>query len=727
MRSSLTRPFVAQRKVLLVVLTLGLFWTPLTSKGQVENYQDSINWLVKNADSDSAAIKALFNWDEEIFYTQPALGAKLNERVVDICSQYLRKTGDTTRNIYTSSHILALENQGSYYREVGDFKRCLELYEEGLTLCKAIYRISGDPEDLYAISSTLSGIGTIQAANKSYATAQSYFEEAAKISMQSGDTMLLAESYSNIAYVQKATLDNFIGAAHDSLLGLIMQNNRAALAYRRVTNEYEGIAQSYNNIGALYTKLGVLDSAMYYTQASLKANRAAGVVYTYGYCYANIANLYYDAGNIEMAEIYADSALTLARETDYPIEYLAPSSILHRLYKEKGQWREALEMHELNRLMADSLRSENNERSALEQEARYQYEKKEAILQEQKRADAAKLEAQQAEIQNEQNKKYFLLGGLVLVALFLTFMIRKWRQSQRQNQIIAKQKSELETTHLHLEERNKEVMDSINYAEKIQSAILKSESQKNLPSHFVMFKPKDIVSGDFYWFRAHGDYQFMAVADCTGHGVPGAFMSMLGVSFLNQIVTEGIIEPGKILDELRRRIIRELSQTGKAGESKDGMDISLVRLSTDQREVSWAGANNPLWVLTPHTAPFEVMAEHAGPKAISFQEDSDTKLQLVEIRADKEPIGYHASATDFTNHQLKLQHGDRIYLFSDGFVDQFGGPKGKKFKSRNFKTLLLTLADQKIEDQEKPLDQAFEDWRGSLEQIDDVCVMGLKV
>ncbi|PCJ81356.1 MAG: hypothetical protein COA57_14295, partial [Flavobacteriales bacterium] len=287
-----------------------------------------------------------------------------------------------------------------------------------------------------------------------------------------------------------------------------------------------------------------------------------------------------------------------------------------------------------------------------------------------------------------------------------------------QKEEIEKQKKEVEKTHEQLAEHHKEITDSIAYAKRIQDAMLASEEHdsQHLPEHYILFKPKDVVSGDYYWALEKQGYLYLTAADCTGHGVPGAFMSMLGMSFLNEINAHGeLLMPAEILDELRARIIKELGQTGASGESKDGMDMSLLRLNLDTHELMWAGANNPLYHI----------------KALDGNEtekDTVNETHYVEvILPDKQSIGFGYDMKPFTNHELTLQKGDSIVLFTDGFADQFGGEKGKKFKYKPFKKLLLKLKDQPLDEQKEIINTEFDNWKGGCEQVDDVCIIGIRV
>ena len=261
---------------------------------------------------------------------------------------------------------------------------------------------------------------------------------------------------------------------------------------------------------------------------------------------------------------------------------------------------------------------------------------------------------------------------------------------------------ELEFSKAVIEKKNEDIFKSLTYAKRIQEAILPDRRliSEVFPNSFLFYRPKDVISGDFYWFQKVNGFVFGAVADCTGHGVPGALVSVVCNNSLNRSIREyGCSEPGKILDKTREIVIEEFEKSGE--DVKDGMDISLCSLS--QRTLHWSGANNPLWII---------------------RKDSN---QLEEIKADKQPIGKYAGAKPFTTHQIELKAGDTIYIFTDGFQDQFGGVKQKKFKAAQLKELLLANQKLSMNEQKILLMNTFENWRGSLEQIDDVCVIGIRL
>ena len=260
-----------------------------------------------------------------------------------------------------------------------------------------------------------------------------------------------------------------------------------------------------------------------------------------------------------------------------------------------------------------------------------------------------------------------------------------------------------------VQEKQKEIIDSITYAKRIQEAILPPANYwyKNLPDSFILYKPKDIVAGDFYWMEtsADGQFIFFAVADCTGHGVPGAMVSVVCNNALNRSLLEfNLTDTGKLLDKTRELVIETFGKSDR--EVKDGMDISLCRLNISTLELQWSGANNPLWYLQP---------------------DEPAHLAFKEIKGDKQPIGNYAEQKPFTSHTLKLQKKDTLYIFTDGYADQFGGAKGKKFKYKQLQEELLAMTNKSLDKQKELLDTLFENWKKDLEQIDDVCIIGIRV
>lgn len=319
---------------------------------------------------------------------------------------------------------------------------------------------------------------------------------------------------------------------------------------------------------------------------------------------------------------------------------------------------------------------------------------------------------------------YFAIIALILVSGLGYFIYRAYRikikanrilaekniQISRQKDEIEKQRDEIrqqkeiaEKQRDHIAYQKKHITDSIEYARKIQTALLPSlELFSSDLDHFVLYKPRDIVSGDFYWVTRINGQQIIIVADCTGHGVPGAFMSMLGVSLINEIVNnKGIVQPDQIMNTLRDNVIISLKQKEIKSEIKDGMDMCICKFDLNNQILDFAGANNPLYL---------------------FQDG-----ELIEVKGNNMPVAIHEHMAPFTNHRFELKKGDTFYIFSDGYVDQFGGSNLKKYLSKNFKNTLLEMQSMPMYQQGVRLNNIFEDWRRDVEQIDDVTVIGVRI
>ncbi len=336
--------------------------------------------------------------------------------------------------------------------------------------------------------------------------------------------------------------------------------------------------------------------------------------------------------------------------------------------------------------------------------------------------------------------RLFITSGMYIAAilqiLIFSFGIaRKMRldeieRKQNQEQIIDQLKEneilkdkvnrELEQK---VKERTREITDSIDYAQRIQDAVLpgKEYLDQIMPEYFVFYKPKDVVSGDFYWIKEVNSSLIVIAADCTGHGVPGAFMSMLGITLLDEQLGKTRLEPpGKILDNLRSKVKEMLAQNGQVEEQKDGMDMAMAIIDKEKKELQFAGAHNPLYLIrnSSHTKGTET-----GLEASLTSNGS----QLFELKGDRQPIGVYWEETKFTTHRIQLMDHDTLYVFTDGFIDQFGGEHRKKFKSKRFKELLLSFQQEPMDKQKQLLDETIENWRKDIEQIDDICIIGIRL
>jgi serine phosphatase RsbU (regulator of sigma subunit) len=394
------------------------------------------------------------------------------------------------------------------------------------------------------------------------------------------------------------------------------------------------------------------------------------------------------------------------------------------------------------------------------------------VLEQQAQLDSlrqARIQAEQArEIQDLENKQTLdqlelerqkqakkALGLISVLGVLLTILIAaSLMTTRKKNALLGKQKAEIEEQNRNLEQKNeeissqrdeieaqrdmlsnqkeeiehinREIMKSLEYASKIQTSTLPDlgSLEPLIRDHFLLFRPRDIVSGDFFWTATVEGTTVITVADCTGHGVPGAFMSMLGMSLLKEIVQkEYITHPGVILRRLRKEVISALGQKGHTGEQRDGMDMALITLSQDSEKLQYAGAYNPLYIIRKKELP----PPGDGEFTVTEATRGDNGYLLYEIIADKMPISYFLKMDKFTSRELDLEKGDRLYLFSDGYPDQFGGPRGKKFKYKPFKQMLLQHAHLSMPEQLQILSSTLDEWQGTHPQIDDICVIGLAI
>lgn len=505
------------------------------------------------------------------------------------------------------------------------------------------------------------------------------------------------------------------------------------------------IALNLLSMGNTYKSLaGDLDKALDYYEQSYKIFKELNDVSNYAGLAHNIGVIYEEKGEHLKALKYVSESYEYRKSLQNNSYFLDSYITLANINTHLGRYKESHDFLRLYIDLKDSVFSDNMASQIAEMRTLYETQQIEDSLKLSQSSEMAakmeadKVQAEKAIISQENKRKseqiIWLIGIIVFAAAAIALAIRSSRLRkkanialQEKNDEIVTQRDEIQLQKLTIEEKNKDILDSISYAKRLQTALLPNteDVRSAFNDAFVLFKPKDIVSGDFYWMEQQGNRKLIAAADCTGHGVPGAMVSVICNNGLNRAVREyGLQQPGLILDKTRDIVIGEFqkSQVSRTDDSqseiKDGMDIALCSISDGKLEFS--GANNPLWIVSKS----ENLATEENKLDPALSENG---LNLFEIKGDKQPIGLQDGAKSFQNHSLNLNEGDTVYIFSDGFADQFGGAKGKKFKYSTLKKMLLSINGKTLADQKTHLEDVFKNWMGDFEQLDDVCVIGFKV
>ena len=578
----------------------------------------------------------------------------------------------------------------------GAIKKGIAFYQKSLKIKEKI-------GDKFSIAASLNNLGYVYRHQGETDLALEYYEKALKTVLELEFKRGIAICLNNIGSIhqERQKLNKALDYYEKSLNVIIEMGNKAEQAKILV------------NIGSIYADQRNSKKALEYYQKTLSILESSSNKWGLSTCLDNIGQIYYREKQLDLARHYTTRSLASAKIAGYPDKIKQPAQSLAKIYKKLGMYEKALDNYELYILMRDSIQNKVTERAAIKQNLLYEYEKKSAAdsikAQEQQKVLDAQIIAQEAQLAQEKTIKYSLFGGLGLVALFSLFVTNRLKITRKQKEEIEIKNVELNERNIEIanqkeivEDKNKQVIDSINYAERIQSAILPPIAliKEILPESFVLYKPKDIVAGDFYWLEQSGNDVFFAAADCTGHGVPGAMMSVMCSNALTKCVNElRLGKPSDILDATTNIIEGTFERSEQL--VLDGMDLALCKLNLSTNVLEYAGANNPLWVVRDE--------------------------EILETKADKQPIGLYDYRTPYSNHVIELKKGDCIYIFSDGFVDQFGGARGKKFKAKPFKQLLLLVQNEPMDKQKELINQSFEDWMGAIEQVDDVCIIGVKI
>jgi len=618
------------------------------------------------------------------------------EAYVKICMAYSSNNPDTCVR-YADSALRFLKQskldkflpgiyrlKGVAYVNLGNYQESLKCYFDGLKLAE-------QNKSKKETASILNNIGVNYWYQKSFEKAREYYLRSYELRVELGNKKEISKSLNNLGIISLELKE------YDKAIDYYSR----ALALKKEIGDELGIGNCYNNIGIVYEEQKKLDMALQNFKQALfvfdQINDIRGKLVSLN----NIANIYQKMRDFASTEIYAKQALALAKEIDDKEDIKASFEILATSCYKQAKYKDAFEFLREYSIIKDTLYNINKAEAMQEIETKYQTEKKEQEL----KIKDLTINSQQKEINAARIIKISLIIGLTFFLLASLLIYNRYLLKKKANKIITQQKQEVEVQKKIVEEKNHEIIDSIRYAKHIQEAILPHNQfvKKVFPDSFVLYKPKDIVSGDFYFVEETETHKYFAAVDCTGHGVPGAFISIVGANGLSRCVKEfKLSDPGKMLDKLNELVNETLRQKMHESRIRDGMDIALCVIDKKTRTLKYAGANNPLYYIR--------------------------NKRLVEIKGDGQPIGtfLEESNIPFKTHPVDMKDGDVYYIFTDGFADQFGGPKGKKYKYKQLKEFLISIYSLTPEEQKTKLETEFENWRGNLEQVDDLCVIGLK-
>ncbi len=636
-----------------------------------------------------------------------------------------------------------LSNIGVLYYSQGDFNGAFEFYEQAAPLYRTVGEKFSEGRIYILLANANLNLGNYDVALAYYQQAlpifeeinsrqgigavysgmavsyfhQEFYEKALEIhfkklelSREIGDEMEIGNSLNNIGvtYSQMAadSLQKMFGIDYQESpriepSDIYLDYFRDALDYynqalevREKIDHRAGIAGTVYNIGIAYINAGKPDQALEYLQRALRLNQELNDQSAQADIYLRLGQVYLAYENLPEATRYLQQSLKIALELDIKqtLEYIYLN--LSELNIKLNNYEMALKYYRDYSAVRDTLTREQRMKDISEMQVKYETEataKENALLQAESRLADTKL----------RQTRIILTITIIAIGIFLVMVV----QLIRQNNLKKKANRELERSNTLITEQKKEITDSIQYASRIQNAMLPPGDyvDKLLPERFIIYMPRDIVSGDYYYITEKEGRIICVAADCTGHGVPGAFMSMLGIAFLNEIISKQTeLHTDEMLEELRSHVIKSLHQTGKEGESQDGMDLALYIADLDKMTIEFSGANNSLLICR--------------------------NGDMIEARADKMPIGIHTRAKEpFTRHNLDLKEGDMIYTYSDGYPDQFGGPDHKKFMIKKFKKMLREINRKSMEEQKKIMEQTLQDWMADTEQVDDILVIGVRV
>jgi len=583
-------------------------------------------------------------------------------------------------------------NIGLIYKNLGQTSRALDYYFKCL-------KIAEDLNDNRGIASATNNMGMLFMDLEEYDKSEAYLKRALQQWQKLNNKRGISSTLNNLGLLfdKKKKYD------------LSVEFYNQALKWNEKTGDKEGIGTSFGNLGWVCVKRKQYTKAEDYFERGLVYRKLINDK-------AGICAAYFNLGSVKRlqlqakaAKTYAEQSYSMALDLGYPDLIRKTAHLMYLLEKESGNSKDALPYYEEYIQMRDSISSEQSRNLSVKKQFQYEFDMKEAEL----KAEQDKRElVLGAQIKRQQLVFMVSLIGGIIFLIFSILLYKRIKVINSQKQIIENQKSEITGAFSALHEKNKEVMDSIHYARRIQQALLTSDDffkQQLGNDYFVLYRPKDIVSGDFYWStkmnipnnsesRKAKEVMYIALCDSTGHGVPGAFMSLLNIGFISEAINEkGIYNPAEVYDYVRDKLISNINKEGQ----KDGFDGSLICLDKKNMELHYASSN---------TRP--VLVRNG---------------ELISLKNDRMPVGLGEITEKFNLYTQQLKKGDTLYLFTDGYADQFGSERNKKLTSKKFRDMLLQFSNYSMDEQKENLHGFFNIWKGNNEQVDDVLVMGIKI
>ena len=677
---------------------------PLFIWAQSNKKIDSLDQIILNTKIDSVKIDALFEKSNILENSDPSESAK-------ICEYGLELSRDSG---YKRRELQFLNYLGILCYQMGADQAASNYYQEVINLSRKY----GRHFDLNSYA--LSNLGLIYHNTNDYEEALKCYDQSIKLVKEKGLDVGVDAALHNIAhvYLDRELFDSALfyfdrthGIKHDSILSLSKLDKVDSLELK--------IDYAYTLSGAslVYQKLGDYETAFDYSIEALKLRIEAGRKAEIAKSNNDLGNLFRKQDNTSLAVKYYREGGRKAAALDLHEEIIESAKNQYEIYKDWKQTDSALKYHEIYLNAIESLKNVETERSLAQFKFQNNLNKIEQELKTKALADSIRrmdeVKIKEAQLQEEKTLRYSLFAILTIIVLFLFFLYNRLRVIRKQKDLIKEKKLEVETAYTELnnekkkvEEKNKVITDSMNYAKRIQKAILPEDAlmQSFFNRFFVYFQPKDIVGGDFYWYRSFNHLAVIATVDCTGHGVPGGFMSMMGSLLLDKIVQKHQLETSEILAHLNQEIIRVLKQDS-GGEIQDGMDISLCLIDKNRNEMHFSGARNGILLI----------------------QNGDVK----QYKADLLPVGgkftlkSKKQTRTYQKQVISLNENDWVFMYSDGYHDQVGGEKFTSFGMRNFENLLKKI-DVSPEDSIEQLNKEFQKWKGDVPQVDDILVLGFQ-